>query len=125
MSGLHHVTAIAGNPLRNLDFYSRTLGLRLVKRTVNFDGPGTYHFYYGDETGRPGTILTFFPWEHAGKGRVGVERCAGAARGSTRRFRDPVSRAIIAGKRCRHLRSQRIPAGTSGARLGPSHRLPR
>jgi glyoxalase family protein len=72
MSGLHHVTAIAGNPLRNLDFYSRTLGLRLVKRTVNFDDPGTYHFYYGDETGRPGTILTFFPWEHAGKGRVGV-----------------------------------------------------
>jgi glyoxalase family protein len=72
MSGLHHVTTIAGNPLRNLDFYSRTLGLRLVKRTVNFDDPGTYHFYYGDETGRPGTILTFFPWEHAGKGRVGV-----------------------------------------------------
>jgi glyoxalase family protein len=72
MSGLHHVTAIAGNPLRNLDFYSHTLGLRLVKRTVNFDDPGTYHFYYGDETGRPGTILTFFPWEHAGKGRVGV-----------------------------------------------------
>src|SRR6266404_1137070 len=69
MSGLHHVTAIAGNPLRNLDFYSRTLGLRLVKRTVNFDDPGTYHFYYGDETGRPGTILTFFPCEHAGKGR--------------------------------------------------------
>jgi glyoxalase family protein len=72
MSGLHHVTAIAGNSLRNLDFYRRTLGLRLVKRTVNFDDPGTYHFYYGDETGRPGTILTFFPWEHAGKGRVGV-----------------------------------------------------
>jgi glyoxalase family protein len=72
MSGLHHVTAIAGNPLRNLDFYRRTLGLRLVKRTVNFDDPGTYHFYYGDETGRPGTILTFFPWEHARKGRLGV-----------------------------------------------------
>jgi len=72
MSGLHHVTAIAGNPTRNLDFYTRTLGLRLVKRTVNFDDPGTYHFYYGDETGRPGTVLTFFPWEHAGKGRVGV-----------------------------------------------------
>jgi glyoxalase family protein len=72
MSGLHHVTAIAGNPLRNLDFYRGTLGLRLVKRTVNFDDPGTYHFYYGDETGRPGTILTFFPWEHAAKGRVGV-----------------------------------------------------
>jgi glyoxalase family protein len=72
MSSLHHVTAIAGNSLRNLDFYRRTLGLRLVKRTVNFDDPGTYHFYYGDKTGRPGTVLTFFPWEHAGKGRVGV-----------------------------------------------------
>src|SRR5712672_4278813 len=72
MSGLHHVTAIAGNPLRNLDFYSRTLGLRLVKRTVIFDDPGTYHLYYGDETGRPGTILTFFPWEHAAPGRAGV-----------------------------------------------------
>lgn len=72
MSGLHHVTAIAGNPLRNLDFYTRILGLRLVKRTVNFDDPGTYHFYYGDETGSPGTVLTFFPWEHAIKGQVGV-----------------------------------------------------
>jgi glyoxalase family protein len=72
MPGLHHITAIAGNALRNFDFYTRTLGLRLVKRTVNFDDPGTYHFYYGDETGRPGTILTFFPWEHADKGRGGV-----------------------------------------------------
>jgi glyoxalase family protein len=60
--------------LRNLDFYVRAQGLRLVMRTVNFDDTGTYHFYYGDETGRPGTILTFFPWEHAGKGRVGETR---------------------------------------------------
>ncbi len=72
MSGIHHVTAIAGNPARNLDFYARTLGLRFVKKTVNFDDPGTYHFYYGDEAGSPGTILTFFPWEHAGKGQAGV-----------------------------------------------------
>jgi glyoxalase family protein len=72
MAGLHHVTSIAGSPRRNLDFYTRILGLRLVKRTVNFDDPGTYHFYYGDETGRPGTVLTFFPWEHAVKGRVGA-----------------------------------------------------
>jgi glyoxalase family protein len=72
MSALHHVTAIAGNASRNVEFYSRTLGLRLVKRTVNFDDPGTYHFYYGDEIGRPGTILTFFPWEHIGEGRGGV-----------------------------------------------------
>ena len=62
MSGLHHVTAIAGDPIRNFGFYTRDLGLRFVKKTVNFDDPGTYHFYYGDETGRPGTILTFFPW---------------------------------------------------------------
>src|SRR3954447_7917335 len=72
MSGIHHVTAIAGNALRNYDFYTRSLGLRFVKKTVNFDDPGTYHFYYGDETGRPGTILTFFPWEGAAAGRGGV-----------------------------------------------------
>jgi len=72
MHGIHHVTAIAGRPQRNLDFYARTVGLRFVKRTVNFDDPGTYHFYFGDETGSPGTILTFFPWEHAAPGRAGV-----------------------------------------------------
>ncbi|HEU5274742.1 MAG TPA: ring-cleaving dioxygenase [Xanthobacteraceae bacterium] len=71
MSGIHHVTAIAGKPARNVDFYTRTLGLRLVKKTVNFDDPGTYHLYYGDEQGHPGTILTFFPWEHAAPGRNG------------------------------------------------------
>ena len=72
MSGIHHVTAISGNAARNLDFYTRTLGLRLVKKTVNFDDPGTYHLYYGDEQGRPGTILTFFPWPHATRGTVGA-----------------------------------------------------
>lgn len=71
-NGIHHVTAIAGPAQRNLDFYTRILGLRLVKKTVNFDDPGTYHFYYGDEAGQPGTILTFFPWEHAAPGRLGV-----------------------------------------------------
>jgi glyoxalase family protein len=71
-SGIHHVTAIAGPAPRNLDFYTRTLGLRLVKKTVNFDDPGTYHLYFGDESGQPGTILTFFPWEHAAPGRVGL-----------------------------------------------------
>ncbi|SDB63575.1 ring-cleaving dioxygenase [Belnapia rosea] len=70
--GIHHVTAIAGNAQRNLDFYTRTLGLRLVKKTVNFDDPGAYHFYYGDAAGSPGTILTFFPWEHAAPGRGGA-----------------------------------------------------
>lgn len=72
MPGIHHVTAIAGKPNRNLDFYTRVLGLRLVKKTVNFDDPGTYHFYYGDEAGRPGTLVTFFPWEHASPGQAGV-----------------------------------------------------
>jgi len=72
MAGLHHVTAIAGDAIRNFGFYTRDLGLRFVKKTVNFDDPGTYHFYYGDEVGHPGTILTFFPWEHAAPGRGGV-----------------------------------------------------
>ena len=70
--GLHHITAIADNAKRNLDFYTGVLGLRLVKKTVNFDDPGTYHFYFGNEQGDPGTILTFFPWEGIGKGRQGA-----------------------------------------------------
>lgn len=70
--GIHHVTAIASDPQRNLDFYAGLLGLRLVKRTVNFDDPGSYHFYYGDRTGSPGTLLTFFPWPGARPGREGV-----------------------------------------------------
>lgn len=69
--GLHHVTAIANKAQRNLDFYTKVLGVRLVKKTVNFDDPGTYHFYFGNEAGEPGTILTFFPWEGIGKGRNG------------------------------------------------------
>ncbi len=71
-TGLHHVTAFSGPAARNLDFYTRVLGLRLVKKTVNFDDPGTYHLYYGDADGRPGTILTFFPIAHAAPGRVGI-----------------------------------------------------
>lgn len=70
--GLHHITAVAGNAQKNVDFYTNVLGLRLVKKTVNFDDPGTYHFYYGDEAGTPGTILTFFPWEGIGKGVTGT-----------------------------------------------------
>jgi glyoxalase family protein len=69
--GLHHITAIADNAQRNYDFYTKVLGLRLVKKTVNFDDPGTYHFYFGDEAGSPGTILTFFPWEGIGRGFTG------------------------------------------------------
>jgi Lactoylglutathione lyase and related lyases len=70
--GLHHVTAIASDPQRNLDFYVGFLGLRFVKRTVNFDDPGTYHFYFGDNRGTPGTILTFFPWPGARRGHRGT-----------------------------------------------------
>lgn len=69
--GLHHITAIADNAKRNLDFYTQVLGVRLVKKTVNFDDPGTYHFYFGNEEGTPGTILTFFPWEGIGRGTNG------------------------------------------------------
>lgn len=69
--GIHHITAIAGNARRNYEFYTQVLGLRFVKKTVNFDDPGTYHFYFGDETGSPGTILTFFPWEGITKGKYG------------------------------------------------------
>jgi glyoxalase family protein len=70
--GLHHVTAIASDPQRNLDFYVGLLGLRFVKRTVNFDDPGAYHFYFGDNRGTPGTILTFFPWPGARRGIRGA-----------------------------------------------------
>lgn len=70
--GIHHVTAICSNPQRNIEFYSGLLGLRLVKLTVNFDDPTTYHLYYGDEIGRPGTILTFFPWSDAPTGFRGT-----------------------------------------------------
>jgi glyoxalase family protein len=72
IAGLHHVTAIASDPQHNLDFYIGLLGLRLVKRTVNFDDPGTYHFYFGDARGTPGTILTFFSWPGARRGHRGV-----------------------------------------------------
>jgi len=70
--GLHHVTAIADNAQRNYNFYTQVLGQRMVKKTVNFDDPGTYHFYYGNEKGEPGTILTFFPWEGVGRGIAGT-----------------------------------------------------
>ena len=61
--GIHHITAIASSAAENLRFYTKVLGLRLVKKTVNFDDPYTYHLYFGDRTGTPGTIMTFFPWE--------------------------------------------------------------
>lgn len=77
--GIHHVTAISSDPQRNAEFYSGVLGLRLVKRTVNFDSPGTYHLYYGDERGSPGTLLTFFPWPGLPRGRPGSGQVAGVS----------------------------------------------
>jgi catechol 2,3-dioxygenase-like lactoylglutathione lyase family enzyme len=75
--GIHHVTAIAREPQRNLDFYAGTLGMRLVKLTVNYDDPGTYHLYYGDDLGRPGSLLTFFPWTAGRPGRQGTGQTNG------------------------------------------------
>ncbi len=77
--GLHHVTAIASDPQKNIDFYVTGLGLRLVKKTVNFDDPGTYHLYYGDESGRPGTLMTFFPWRGIQPGRIGAGQSTSTA----------------------------------------------
>ncbi len=79
VGGLHHVTAIASDPQPNLNFYVGLLGLRLVKRTINFDDPGTYHFYYGDSRGTPGTILTFFSWPNARRGGRGTGQIEAAA----------------------------------------------
>jgi glyoxalase family protein len=76
IEGLHHVTAIAGEPQTNINFYTGVLGLRLVKLTVNFDDPTTHHLYYGDGQGHPGTIMTFFPWPGAFKGRIGTGQLA-------------------------------------------------
>jgi len=77
--GIHHVTAIASDTQRNVDFYTGLLGLRLVKVTVNFDDPGAYHLYYGDEMGHPGTILTFFAWPGAPRGRAGTGQLSAVA----------------------------------------------
>lgn len=69
--GIHHITAIVGHPQGNVDFYAGVLGLRLVKKTVNFDDPATYHLYFGNDGGKPGTIITFFPWANAQQGQIG------------------------------------------------------
>ncbi|MBL1128458.1 MAG: ring-cleaving dioxygenase [Chloroflexi bacterium] len=71
IQGLHHITAVAGDPQANINFYHQVLGQRFVKKTVNFDDPGTYHFYFADEVGTPGTVLTFFPWQHMRRGERG------------------------------------------------------
>src|SRR5271163_4647533 len=76
IGGLHHVTAITADGQANLNFYTRTLGLRLVKVTINYDDPSSYHLYYGDETGTPGSILTFFSWPGGYRGRHGTGQAA-------------------------------------------------
>jgi glyoxalase family protein len=72
IGGIHHITAIASSAAENLAFYEKTLGLRLVKKTVNFDDPYTYHLYFGNSSGSPGTIMTFFPWETSPRGKTGA-----------------------------------------------------
>ncbi len=79
LNGIHHITALASDPQRNIDFYVSVLGLRLVKRTVNFDAPDVYHLYYGDESGQPGTILTFFPFPDAARGKRGTGEISAVA----------------------------------------------
>lgn len=101
--GLHHVTAIASDPARNVEFYTRVLGLRLIKQTVNFDAPDTWHLYYGDEHGRPSSVLTFFPWPGVVRGREG------AGMTSTTAFSVPPGSL---GWWQRRLRDQRVDVGT-------------
>jgi len=100
IQGLHHITAVAKDPQANVDFYEKVLGQRLVKKTVNFDDPGTYHLYYGDEVGTPGTIMTFFPWPNMHKGRVGNGETSGVAysipKGSISYWRDRLASMRVA-----------------------------
>ena len=109
LTGIHHITAIAADPQRNLDFYTDVLGLRLVKLTVNFDDPGTYHFYFGDKTGAPGSILTFFPWPGIPRGTVGTGQVSA------------VSFAVAAGALeywRERLLANGLPAEDAGERFG-------
>jgi glyoxalase family protein len=109
LHGIHHITAIAGDPQRNLDFYAGILGLRLVKRTVNFDDPGTYHFYFGDRIGHPGTIITFFPWPNALRGRIGTGQVV-----ATRYDIGPGATEYWS----RRLKEHNVAVETSGLRFG-------
>ena len=79
IQGIHHITVMASDPQKNIDFYTQILGQRFVKRTVNFDDNGAYHLYYGDRVGSPGTIMTYFPWPGARPGRVGNGEVAASA----------------------------------------------
>lgn len=77
--GLHHITVLAGSPKENVDFYVRGLGMRMVKKSVNQDDPGTYHLFYGNEAAQPGSSLTFFPWPRAHKGNTGTGEAVNVA----------------------------------------------
>lgn len=122
ISGIHHVTTIASDPQRNVDFYAGTLGLRLIKVTINFDDPGTYHLYYADETGRPGTVLTFFPWPRTHRGRLGTGQVATTSflvpEGAMDYWEERLQRlGVAAGKRQRRFDEEWLsfldPDGTS------------
>ena len=111
LTGIHHLTAIASEPAQNAAFYTHVLGLRLVKKTVNFDDPGTYHLYYGDDTGAPGTIVTFFPWPNVRRGTPGVGQITSFA------FQVPVGSLAFWRK---HLAALNFAIKTEGTRLGES-----
>jgi glyoxalase family protein len=108
-TGIHHITAIAGDPQENLDFYIGVLGLRLVKRTVNFDDPSSYHFYFGDNVGSPGTIITFFPWPGARRGSRGSGQVTAVS------FATPKNSIAFWNER---LRVNNVLAEEIGARFG-------
>jgi glyoxalase family protein len=110
--GIHHITAVAGDAKRNYDFYTKILGLRFIKKTVNFDDPGTYHFYFGDEAGTPGTILTFFPWEGITKGRHGI--------GMATEIGYSVPKNSL-GFWTEHLKKNNVTITGSGSRLGEEY----
>lgn len=109
ISGIHHITAIASDPQRNLDFYTGVLGLRLVKLTINFDDPGTYHFYFGNGEGTPGSILTFFPWPGAYPGSVGNGQVSATT------FAVPSASLEYWSSR---LQDRKVPAEEAGMRFG-------
>ena len=96
LDGIHHITAITADAPRNVDFYARVLGLRMVKKTVNFDAPEVYHLYFGDERGAPGSLLTFFEFPDAAPGRAGRP---GTRRTSGRRRRSRPRRRRTGGRR--------------------------
>jgi len=121
VAGIHHITAVASSAPENVDFYTHVLQLRLVKKTVNFDDPYTYHLYYGDQTGRPGTILTFFPWEQIRPGTTGTGSVSAVAfavpAGALNHWRDHLSENRI-------TFDETVRFGESVIRFADPHGLP-